>query len=56
MKAMRWPRPTVRLRLTLTYTALFVITGTALLGVCYLLVQHREKGPGTAVSVICKRP
>jgi signal transduction histidine kinase len=43
------------LRLTLTYTALFVITGTALLGVSYLLVQHREKGAGTAVSVICKR-
>jgi len=43
------------LRLTLTYTALFVITGTALLGVSYLLVSYREKGAGTAVSVICNR-
>ena len=49
----RRPRPTVRLRLTLTYTALFVVTGAALLGVSYLLVQHREKGPATAVQVIC---
>ena len=49
----RWPRPTVRLRLTLTYTALFVVTGAALLGVSYLLVQHREKGPATAVQIIC---
>ena len=53
MKAVHWPRPTVRLRLALSYTALFVVTGTALLGVSYLLVQHREKGTGTAVSVIC---
>ena len=49
----RRPRPSVRLRLTLTYTALFIVSGTALLGVSYLLVQQREKGPGTAVNVIC---
>jgi signal transduction histidine kinase len=49
----RWPRPTIRLRLTLTYTALFVITGAVLLGAIYLLVQHREKSPSTAVKVIC---
>jgi signal transduction histidine kinase len=55
MKAIRWPRPTVRLRLTLTYAALFVVAGTALLGVSYVLVQHREKGAGTAVAVICKQ-
>jgi signal transduction histidine kinase len=55
MSAFRWPRPTVRLRLTLTYTALFVVAGTALLGVSYLLVQHREGGPGAAVAVICNR-
>ena len=53
MKALTWPRPTVRLRLALAYTALFVVTGTALLSVSYLLVQYREKGAGTAVSVIC---
>ncbi len=44
-----------RLRLTLTYTTLFVVTGTALLGVSYLMVQQREKGPSTAVEVICGR-
>jgi signal transduction histidine kinase len=49
----RRPHPSVRLRLTLTYTALFVVTGAALLGVSYLVVQHREKGPTTAVEVIC---
>jgi signal transduction histidine kinase len=47
------PHPSVRLRLTLTYTALFVVTGTALLGISYLVVQQREKGPRTAVEVIC---
>jgi signal transduction histidine kinase len=51
----RRPHPSVRLRLTLTYTVLFVVTGTALLAVSYLLVQHREKGPATAVQVICGR-
>lgn len=49
----RRPRPSVRLRLTLTYTALFIVSGTALLSVSYLLVQQREKGPRTAVKVIC---
>jgi signal transduction histidine kinase len=49
----RRPQPSVRLRLTLTYTALFVLSGTALLTVSYLLVQHREKGPASAVRVIC---
>ncbi|HEX6394548.1 MAG TPA: HAMP domain-containing sensor histidine kinase [Acidimicrobiales bacterium] len=53
MRAIRWPHPTVRLRLTLTYTALFVVTGAALLGVSYVLLQQREKGPGTAVQIIC---
>ena len=52
---LRRPRPTVRLRLALTYTALFVLTGIALLGVSYALVQHREKGPGTAARIICQR-
>ena len=47
------PRPTVRLRLTLTYTALFVVTGIALLGVSYLLVQNREEGTGTTEAIIC---
>jgi signal transduction histidine kinase len=51
--AIRRPRPTVRLRLTLTYTVLFVVTGAALLGASYILVQQREKGPATAVQIIC---
>jgi signal transduction histidine kinase len=50
---MRRPRPTVRLRLTLTYTALFVVAGAALLSVSYVLVQHREESPSTAVQIIC---
>ncbi|HEX4864670.1 MAG TPA: HAMP domain-containing sensor histidine kinase [Acidimicrobiales bacterium] len=53
MKRIGWPHPTVRLRLTLTYTTLFVVTGAALLGVSYILVQHREKGAGAAVQIIC---
>ena len=50
---MRRPRPTVRLRLTLTYTALFVVAGAALLSVSYVLVQHREEDASTAVQIIC---
>ena len=50
----RWPRPTVRLRLTLTYTALFVVTGGALLGASYILVQTQENSPRTAVQIICR--
>jgi len=32
----RFPRPTIRLRLTLLYVALFLVTGAALLGLTYL--------------------
>jgi signal transduction histidine kinase len=53
--AIPWPQPTVRLRLALTYTAMFVVTGVALLGVSYILIQHREKGPATAAQIICQR-
>jgi signal transduction histidine kinase len=49
-----WPRPTVRLRLAVTYTAMFVVTGVALVGVSYFLVEQRE-GPATAAHIICKR-
>lgn len=51
----RWPRPTVRLRLTLTYTVLFVVTGAALLGASYIVVRTRESGPRTAVQIICAK-
>jgi signal transduction histidine kinase len=36
------------------YTALFVVTGAALIGVTYLLTQHREQGPSTAARIICR--
>jgi signal transduction histidine kinase len=48
------PRLTVRLRLAVTYTAMFIVAGVALLGVSYVLVQHREKGPAVAGQIICK--
>ncbi|HTX46727.1 MAG TPA: histidine kinase dimerization/phospho-acceptor domain-containing protein, partial [Solirubrobacteraceae bacterium] len=60
----RWlPRPTVRLRLTLLYGSLFLLAGTALLGITYALAsQHSSTaasqqvllraaaGDGTAVT------
>jgi signal transduction histidine kinase len=43
---LRLPRRTVRLRLTLVYGGLFLLCGTALLGITYLLVsQHLPKAP-----------
>ncbi len=32
---------------------MFVVTGAALLGASYVLVEHRENGPATAVKIIC---
>jgi signal transduction histidine kinase len=45
----RWlPRRTVRLRLTLVYGGLFLLSGAALLAITYLLVSHRlPTGPVT---------
>jgi len=40
----RLPRPTIRLRLTLTYGSLFLISGAVLLTVTYLLVSHTTSG------------
>ncbi len=39
------PRPTIRLRLTLLYGALFLMSGAALLGVTYLLVSTATGNP-----------
>jgi signal transduction histidine kinase len=39
-------RPTIRLRLTLLYTGLFLCTGIVLLGLTYLLVQNTLAQPG----------
>jgi len=36
----RWPRRTIRLRLTLMYGAVFLLCGTALLAVTYFLTEH----------------
>jgi signal transduction histidine kinase len=47
-------RPSVRLRLTLTYSGLFVLAGASLLSLNYLLVSHREHGKNTAISIVCK--
>jgi signal transduction histidine kinase len=37
---MRWPRPTIRLRLTLLYGVVFLITGAILLTIGYVIVRH----------------
>jgi signal transduction histidine kinase len=42
------PRPTVRLRLTLLYSGLFLVSGAALLTITYVLLTHRIVG-GRAV-------
>ncbi len=41
---LRTPRPTARLRLTLLYGALFLLSGTALLAVTYLLFEQATSG------------
>jgi signal transduction histidine kinase len=46
-------RPSVRLRLTLLYSGLFVIAGAMLLAVNYGLVYHRETRKGTVSQIIC---
>jgi signal transduction histidine kinase len=48
-------RPSIRLRLTLTYTGLFLVAGASLLVVNYVLVSRREHRSGTAVSIVCKQ-
>ncbi len=46
MRGLRLPAPTVRLRLTALYGALFLITGAVLLTLGYLLVRHNlNQGP-----------
>ena len=39
------PRRTVRLRLTLLYGSLFLVSGAGLLGITYVLVDHQISGP-----------
>src|SRR5579862_948163 len=40
------PAPTIRLRLTLLYGVVFLITGAVLLTIGYALVRHNLRGPG----------
>ncbi len=40
------PAPTIRLRLTLTYGVVFLITGAVLLTIGYALVRHNVSSPG----------
>jgi len=47
-------RPSIRLRLTLTYSALFVTAGAAMLAINYFLVAQREHKSGTAVGIVCQ--
>ncbi len=44
---MRLPPPTIRLRLTLLYGALFLFCGAGLLAITYLLVDHATSGDFT---------
>ncbi len=54
---LRLPRRTVRLRLTMVYGGLFLLSGTALLGITYLLVsQHLPRGPVTGGASIGSPP
>jgi signal transduction histidine kinase len=41
----RAPRRTIRLRLTLVYAALFLVSGAVLLTITYLVVAHSAPGP-----------
>ena len=42
-RALRLPSRTVRLRLTLFYSSLFLVSGAALLAITYLLVRHASE-------------
>jgi signal transduction histidine kinase len=60
-RRLRLPRRTVRLRLTLLYGGVFLLSGAALLGLTYLLVGQTTSGPNysagiTAQGVIVKGP
>ena len=45
-RGLRWPRRTIRLRLTLMYGAVFLLCGAALLAVTYFLTEHYAiRGP-----------
>jgi hypothetical protein len=39
-RSLRWPRRTVRLRLTILFATLFLVSGAGLLSITYLLVSQ----------------
>ena len=43
--SIRMPAPTIRLRLTLLYGLVFLVTGAVLLTIGYELVRHNLNGP-----------
>lgn len=49
---LRLPHGTIRLRLTLLYGALFLVSGAALLTVTYLLVEHEYTQNGAKLFVV----
>ena len=48
---MRLPRPSIRLRLTAWYAAIFMAMGTVLLGVCCAVVRHEFRDESGRVHV-----
>jgi signal transduction histidine kinase len=44
--SIRWPAPTIRLRLTALYGLMFLVMGAVLLTIGYELVRHNVNGPG----------
>jgi signal transduction histidine kinase len=53
-KEMGWPAPTIRLRLTVIYGLVFLLTGAALLTVGYLLVRHNLDARGDIRATLRK--
>ena len=53
--SVRRPRRTIRLRLTLWYSGLFLVSGAALLAATYALVLQAFVGP-TAGNALCRAP
>ena len=51
---MRWPAPTIRLRLTLLYGVVFLITGAVLLTLGYFLVRHNLDARGNLRQVLSR--
>ncbi len=49
---MRWPAPTIRLRLTLLYGVVFLVTGAVLLTLGYFLVRHNLDARGNFRQVL----